>query len=367
MSRVPAEDIRRMLEDRIESVLDALNPGWVRKGDTAYLTPKSAKDLGSFHVSLGGRSKMPRGCWYRFSQGIGGGAVELVSYLETGRKDDYKTAFQWAKQFLGISDRQETAEEKQERERRIREEKERQEREAARRKAEAAAKAEERKVEAKEVWQGTIPIRGTAGEAYLVRRGLPPIAEWPWNPDQVLRFHPALDFEPDRKAGLFPAVVARVQDQFGGGTSLWQIYLDRDKPVKANLSPSPKIGRGPASGGAVRLGGIGEHIGIAEGVESALAAWALLDYKFPVWAGLSTSGVGSFEPPMEVERITIFPDSDKGIIQNGKVIDPPGIAAARRLKARMEPAGIRTTILEVPALGDALDLLNVRRRYEQKV
>lgn len=367
MAGESAEDIRRMLDDRIEQVLDALNPGWARKGDTAYLTPKGPKDLGSFTVSLGGRSKMPRGCWHRFSQSIGGGSVELVSYIETGRKDAYRESFAWAKEFLGIEDRrQETPEEIAERERRKAAQREQQEREAAKRKAEAAAQAEQRKQSAAEVWKATKPLKGTLGEAYLVERGLPPIDEWPWNPDETLRFHPALDFEPNWKAGLFPAIVGKVADSFGVGAAVWQIYLDKDRPHKADLSPSPKIGRGPAAGGAIRLGGIGSHIGVAEGIESALAYWVLEGYRRPVWACLSTSGMTSFEPPMVVERITICPDSDRGMITNGRICDPPGITAARGLQRRMREAGVRCDILDISTLGDALDLLQTRRKYEQK-
>lgn len=365
MSRVPAEDIRRMLDDRIESVLNELSPGWMKRGDTAYLTPKSKKDLGSFTVSLGGSAKMPRGCWYRFSQSIGGGSVELVGYVLEGRKDAYREAFDWAKGFLGIEDRRESPEEAAEREQRLAAQREQQEREAARRKAEAAAKAEKRTLSAAEVWKGTQSIRGTQGEAYLVARGLPPISEWPWSPDAVLRFHPALDCELAKSAGLFPAVVAKVQDEFGSGTSVWQIYLDRREPRKADLA-NPKVGRGPAKGGAVRLGGIEPWIGAAEGIESALAAWVLQDFKRPVWAMLSTSGMTSFEPPMEIERITIFPDSDKGLVQAGRILDPPGITAARGLRDRMTPAGIRCDIMDMATLGDCLDLLQTRRKYEQK-
>jgi hypothetical protein len=142
--------------------------------------------------------------------------------------------------------------------------------------------------------------------------------------------------------------------------------LDKEKAHKADV-PNAKLGLGPASGGAVRLGGIGPKIGIAEGIESALAAWVLLGFRYPVWAGLSTSGVGSFEPPMEVEQIVVVPDSDRGLMdRQGRISDPPGIAAAKKLKVRMDKAGIRTTILQIPSLGDALDLLNTRRKHEQK-
>ncbi len=365
MSRVTADEIRRQLDDRIESVLDALNPGWERKGDVAYLTPKTKKDLGSFTVSLGGSAKMPRGCWHRFSQSIGGGSVELVSYLRNGRKDDYKDAFGWAKDHLGIEHRQETSEEAAEREKRIAAQKEQREQEAAQRKAEAVARAEERTLTAAEIWKGTIPLKGTHGEAYLVERGLPPVSEWPWNPDLDLRFHPGLHYEGFRS--LFPAVIGRVAEPFDGkGTGIWRIFLDRDKPHKADVT-NAKLGLGPAAGGAVRLGGIGPHIGIAEGIESALAAWVLLGFRYPVWAGLSTAGMSGFDPPMQIEKISIVPDADRGLIdKQGRISDPPGINAAKKLKARMDAAGIRCNILQIPALGDALDLLNTRRKHEQK-
>lgn len=366
MSRADADYIRRQLDDRIEQVLDALNPGWERRGDTAYLTPKSKKDLGSFTVSLGGRSKMPRGCWHRFSQSIGGGSVELVAYLETGRRDAYREAFKWAKAFLGIEDTREAPEAAAEREERRRREEEARKERARQAEAEKAQKDAKRTQSAAEAWKGTKPLGGSLGDAYLVERGIPPVSEWPWNPDGVLRFHPALDFEPNRDVGLFPAVVGKVSDQWGESTGIWQIYIARGEPRKADLHPSPKIGRGPAAGGAVRLGGIGSWIGVAEGIESALAAWFLWDCKRPVWACLSTSGMSAFDPPMEIERITIFPDGDQGLVQGERILDPPGITAARKLQERMKKAGIRCDVSQMCVLGDALDLLRVKRKHEQK-
>ena len=111
-----AQELRGKLEDSIERVLDSLSPGWVKKGNTAYLTPKGPKDLGSFTVSLADGGKMPRGCWHRFSQSIGGGSVELVSYLRSNRKDNYKDAFEWTRNFFGIRRSSESEESKQERE-----------------------------------------------------------------------------------------------------------------------------------------------------------------------------------------------------------------------------------------------------------
>lgn len=359
-----ADEIRRMLDDRIEPVLDELNPGWEKKGDTAYLTPKSKKDLGSFTVSLGGRSKMPRGCWHRFSQSIGGGSIELVSYLRNGRKDDYADAFSWARDFLGIETHQESPEEAAEREKRKAAQQKQREREAAQRAAEAAVEAEQKEQAVREIWRQTKPLIGSHGDGYLVARGLPPVQEWPWNPDKDLRFHPALYYP---GVGRLPAIIGRIADPLdGSGMGIWRIYLDRDKPAKANV-PNAKMGLGTAQGGAVRIGGVGPWIGIAEGIETALAAWVLWGFRRPVWAGLSTAGVSSFEPPMEVERISVFPDADMGMLErDGRISDPPGLAAAKKLQARMKQAGIRCDISETASLGDCLDLLNARNRIEQK-
>lgn len=361
-----AQEIRRMLEDRIEAVCDALAPGWKRRGNTGYLTPKSTKDLGSFTVSLRD-GRMPRGCWHRFSQGIGGGSVELVSYLVAGRKDDYKTAFSWARDFLGIRREELSEEERRARdERRAREAAEEDRRRAARA-AEEEARREQRVETAADIWKQTIPLPGSHGDAYLQARGLPPCSGWPWDPKETIRFHPGLDYLSDgRSLGRFPAIVARVQDAFGDGSAIWRVYLDKDEPRKAPV-PNPKLGLGTAAGGAVRIGGIGKKIGIGEGLETCLAAWALENYRYPVWAGLSTSGVMSFEPPPEIERCNPFPDGDLARLDKttGDVREPPGMHAAKTLRDRLVAAGIKSSINPMALHGDALDLLIAKRKHEE--
>lgn len=366
MSRDDAQEIRRRLEDDIEGVLDALYPGWAQRGRTAYLTPKNKKELGSFTVALED-GKMPRGCWYRFSQAIGGGSVELVSYNLTGRKDAYKEAFEWARRHLGIERSEESAEDRASRE--AHQAKERREREArAKLDAEKAAKKnQERTLSAKDVWEESKPLEGTLGEQYLIARGIPPIAQWPWKPDDTLRFHPALDFEPDRDAGRLPAIVCKVVDAFGDLIAVWQIYLKRDKPEKADLSPSPKIGRGPATGGAIRIGGDAAEIDGAEGAETALGAWFLERHRRPVWSFMSTSGMKNFEPPTFVERLGIWKDGDNAVMgPQGRVLPPPGQHAAEELQKRMKSVGIKCPINDVCRDGDALDLWNARQKFEKR-
>lgn len=378
-----SQQIADRMNESIVSLISKYWKGWAPKGKTqAMLTPRIKKGqknaTSSFIVDIAGANQ---GRWYRHSQSVGGYALSLILYAETGRvpnsKEDWAEAFWLARDFLGMPQQREISEEERqlyEQHRAVEE----QRREAERKAQEAREekKRERRIFSAQEVWAETVPIAGTAGEKYLESRGIPPISEWPWSPDDVLRFHPALEFEPMaewedgrkvRSGPRFPAVLAKVVDAFGDLIAVWQIYLDPDKPAKADLEPSPKIGRGPAAGGAVRLGGDAESIGGAEGVESALGAWALENFRMPVWAFLSTSGMRSFEPPINVERLVIWPDGDRGQLSpSGAVHEPPGIEAARALQGRMKAAGIKCVINDVFMLGDALDLLNTKRKYEQR-
>jgi hypothetical protein len=353
--RDDGQEIGDAIAARIEDVLSDLAPGWARRGQKAYLTPKGPKDLGSFTVNVAGPH---RGTWFRFSQRIGGGPLKLVAYLLNGNveptKDDYRAAFDWAKRFLGIG--QSVEAEADRAARKEREEAQRRQRQQDRQR-EAAKEREVKKrraATAAGIWAECVPIAGTRAEAYLVARGIPPVSDWPWGPDGTLGFHPELDHQ---DGAAWPALVARVDNPFGEMVAIWRIYLDRERAKKAPVD-NAKMGLGPAMGGAVRIGGIASYIGIAEGLETALSAWAMEGFRLPVWAALSTSFMAGFEPPMEVDRIAIYPDGDFAkMAPDGRIAAPPGIAAARGLAARMKTAGI-PTVINRPALhGDANDMM----------
>lgn len=360
--RDDAEEIRRRLGDQIESLLDHLYPGWAKRGGKAYLTPKNAKQLGSFQVNLTGAR---RGQWYRFSQDVGGGTVELISYAHTNGTHAYEIAFREARRFLGMDD-QPRAEDDRLRQRR---EEERAAAAEKRKHAEAAdAARRERKAEtAADIWSHCRPIAGTAAEIYLTGRGVPaPPEGWP----DVLGFHPGLEWDQGaewsdgrkvRKGPVFPCLVGRVQDVAGDTTAIWRIYLAADGG-KAPVTPA-KLGLGAAKGGAIRIGGIGERIGVAEGLETALGAWWLIGRRYPVWSAMSTSGMAGIELPLAVNRVVIFPDGDKPTRRHGDEFVPThggaGIVAARRLAERMADARMPHVIEAEPPMGrDYLDLWN---------
>jgi hypothetical protein len=361
VTRDDAEEIKRRLNERLEQLVDYFWPGNVKRGRQAYCAPTGRKDdLGSFVVYLGQVGKYPRGSWVRSSASIGGDELNLFAYGHTGNHRAGAEVFRAAREWVGLDDsRPETDEERQERRRR--------EEVAAKRRAEDERRAQQREAartrSAAEIWAESVPISGTHAEAYLLARGIPvPPRGW----DDCLRFNPRVLYDLDEQFS-FPTLVCRVDDVFGDFSAIWKVHLDPKKPAKAPVSKA-KIGAGVAAGGAVRLGGIAEHIGIGEGVETSLAARALIKYRYPVWAGLSTSGVAGFEPPMEVDWITAFPDGDKPWKNdNGEIVlaEPAGRAAVRKLGERMARIEKRFDKQpEPPMRKDFLDLWNARRRAE---
>ena len=76
-------------------------------------------------------------------------------------------------------------------------------------------------------------------------------------------------------------------------------------PTPRKIMPGPEWG-----GGACELYPVaGDCLGIAEGVETAIAAH-ILHPSIPVWAALNTSGMKNWKPPLGIETVVIFADND---------------------------------------------------------
>lgn len=374
--RDDSDEIHQRLDQDLEAILTRYYPGWVtvkRKGQAvALLTPKQVgkRITSSFTMNLSGDR---RGQWYRFSAGFGGGILALMYYSETGKeptsKSDWAEAYKIAKDFLGISSQADRISEEQRKEREDRRAKDKQDREDRQREAEEqrlAAEAE-RTMTAVEIWQNAVALAGSHAEAYLVARGIAPVGEWPWDPKDVLRFHPSINHELERRSGRWPALVGLVVDAFGNPTSIWQVYLDRQEAKKAPLEMA-KLGRGPTNGGAVRIGGEADRIGVAEGMETAIATWDLEMFRKPVWSLLSTSGMVGFEVPLFVDHVSIYQDGDRAQVNkhNGLIMEPPGERAARTLHERLKATGIGSCINEMAILGDGLDLKATFNEHQKR-
>jgi putative DNA primase/helicase len=107
---------------------------------------------------------------------------------------------------------------------------------------------------------------------------------------------------------IHPAMLAMVSDTDGMPSTIHKTYLTFDGQ-KADVARVRRFSEGPRpEGGAVRLAAHGAELGIAEGIETALAASQL--HGVPVWAALDALGVERFIPPPEITKLIIFGDND---------------------------------------------------------
>lgn len=187
--------------------------------------------------------------------------------------------------------------------------------------------------------------RGDEACRYLAGRGLA-LYDLP----ESIRLHPGMAYRDDGEVlGTFPAMLAIVTSPMGEAVSIHRTYLQDGR--KAPMSAPKKLMQGlPLSGAAIRLTPASRTVGIAEGVETALAAAEL--FEVPTWSCISTSGIESFEPPAGVKHVVIFADNDHNFAGQ-----TAGYRAAHRLALR----GIEVEVVIPPTDGDWLDELNRRR------
>jgi len=177
---------------------------------------------------------------------------------------------------------------------------------------------------------GCVPIVGTVAQRYLGERRL----EDPGCPD--LLFNDDLsDFDTKRGwCGMVALVRNGVGERTGG---IHRTYLLDDGSAKA---PPGKKMLGPVSAGSVRLAPPGDdgHLGVAEGIETALSARAI--FNIPTWAALSADGLRRWEWPTGINQVTVFADAGTA-----------GQQAAADLVGRLKEGGIPTAIVS-PLHGD---------------
>lgn len=183
--------------------------------------------------------------------------------------------------------------------------------------------------------------QGDEAHRYLAGRGLR-LYDLP----ESIRLHPGMQYRDGGAVlGTYPAMLAIVTDSKGRAVSLHRTYLQNAQ--KAPVTAPRKLMQGlPLPGAAIRLTPVSRTLGIAEGIETALAATEL--FEVPVWSCISTSGIESFEPPDGVEHVVIFADHD---------INFAGQAAAYRAANRLVLRGHEVEVVVPPTAGDWLDEL----------
>jgi putative DNA primase/helicase len=182
------------------------------------------------------------------------------------------------------------------------------------------------------LWASCVPlIPGDPVTLYLERRGFGGV----WPLPTCLRLHHALPFwDGEIRIGTFPAMVAPLTAPGGHVVALHRTYLTADGR-KADV---PVVRKLTATAGALASASIPLHaprdgvIGIAEGIETALAAW--LASSVPTVAAYSAGNLAAWQWPASVRRLVVFGDNDRA-----------GRSAADELRARAFSAGLGCEML----------------------
>lgn len=197
---------------------------------------------------------------------------------------------------------------------------------------------------AKRLWFSSIPIlHGDLASRYLLNRGLE-LTQFP----KALRFKEKCRVTGEKEHSHLPALIARFDDEKGHFSTVHRIYL-QEPGIKAQIQKPKRIASSPSPGGAIRLFPAGKELGIAEGIETALAC--SLATGIPVWAAYSSSLMPQVKVPNEVTTVTIFSDKDRS---------GAGQEAAFRLRENLLKRGLQVKTLIPPGdYGrDWLDVFN---------
>lgn len=184
------------------------------------------------------------------------------------------------------------------------------------------------------VWGECVPlVAGDPVTLHLKRRGFGGV--WPL-PD-VLRLHRALPYwQGSEKVGTFPAMVAPLVAPDGRTVSLHRTYLHKDgRPFLRDGKKVRKVMRpaGPVAGACIPLHKPSRGcMGIAEGIETALAAWCASGV--PTVAAYCAGNLAAWRWPGGLQRLVVFADADRA-----------GREAADTLRARALGAGLRVDVL----------------------
>lgn len=207
----------------------------------------------------------------------------------------------------------------------------------------------------RKVWTSSQDLLGSAAETYLAGRGI-----WRENMPKTLRFHSELTYihgKEKKNYGKFPCLLAPIKDKDGRIVSIHRIFItpDGDKaPV-----PDPKkmmSACGELRGAAIKLFQAGEVLGVAEGIETALAAHAIS--RMPVWSCVSATLMELVDIPDSVKHVVIWADLD---------VSGRGLQAAEKLADRLEAAGKTVEIClppgPIPEGKKGVDWLDVLTHY----
>lgn len=163
-------------------------------------------------------------------------------------------------------------------------------------------------------------------------------------------------YDPETKQS-FPAMIAKIASPENRAVNLHITYLTSDGKKAATPKPKRVMAGKLPEGSAIRLARAEGAMGIAEGIETALAAAKLFD--IPVWAAVSGNGLAKWTPPEEATTIYVFADYDENYAGQSK---------AYTLAHRLITIFKRDVVVEVPDFpgDDWNDVLDMGAVYESR-
>jgi putative DNA primase/helicase len=182
----------------------------------------------------------------------------------------------------------------------------------------------DRRAAARALWNAGQPAEHSPVADYLDRRRLA------LPPGSPIRFLPMAKHPSGR---LLPCMLARLDDAGGELAAVHRTFLHLGPTgvSKTGLEPV-RMTLGNVRGAAVRLAPVAQHLAVAEGIETTLAAAALLG--LPAWSFVAAGNLAHAEGlPPEVREVTIAADND-----------PPGREAAREAARRWRAEGRKVRI-----------------------
>lgn len=185
---------------------------------------------------------------------------------------------------------------------------------------------------------------------------------------QMVRFHPTLEYWAPPEdlhgrpvlLGKFPAMVAKAADPNGAFVQIHKTYLTEDGS-KADVPVVKKTERGIGVNGfaVAMMPVLGDTLGFAEGIESALAG--AMVRRIPVWPCLNGPSMAAFDVPEvlmdQISRIVIFADHDElkplpSARSNGvRRLRSAGSHYAEQLAARVRARGKRVLVVKASRVG----------------
>lgn len=137
--------------------------------------------------------------------------------------------------------------------------------------------------------------------AYLKTRSLKPV--------QGVEYCTAVNYWEHGSCTAYPAMVCLMRGPDNAPLT-WHVTHLTQSGQKAPVSSVRKLlpPVRPLAGSAIRLGGMSEEIGIAEGIETALAVTER--YGIVCWAAANAGLLERFTPPHGVKSVSIFGDND---------------------------------------------------------